>query len=433
MASSKSFRASIFPSSFSLSALRASTSSNDATADDSHPHHHSPSRNTPRRKQSFDLNRPHRQHPASSARRPSTSAVQQQQLHHAPQYEPDPYSYPGSETVASNPISTKSQSQSQSQKWGARVSSLPPSLTTSQIDAHAIQRKPVGTIKGSPTEASTPPPPPPYREHDLKGPPTLHGEVHDAPAPERRPSTPSANTNSNFHLSSSLPILQTEIPPSALGIDQSPPRSTGPARSPFESTHTPTMAEHEPAAAVSPQRTDSLEGTAASTISRKLPKPSQEPRRPRSSSYQAPPAGVPQPGVRSSQTMPLSERRGRSASSHPLLSVTDPAGAPSLPPPQPASRGPSPRSNASNSQSPSRGRLRRSWMPGGRSRSNSEEVGKKSTMQAWVMTEETASEYNPTFLRNGEKVSTVMPQVTVTVLLILLSRSPNSGTRMVQF
>ena len=98
-----------------------------------------------------------------------------------------------------------------------------------------------------------------------------------------------------------------------------------------------------------------------------------------------------------------------------------------------ASRGPSPRSNASNSQSPSRGRLRRSWMPGGRSRSNSEEVGKKSTMQAWVMTEETASEYNPTFLRNGEKVNTVMPQVTVTDLLILLSRSPNSGTRMVQF
>jgi hypothetical protein len=402
MASSKSFRASIFPSSFSLSALRTSTHADDATADDSHSY--SPSRSKPRRKQSFDLIRPHRQHPSS--RRPSTSAVQLQRLHHASQYESDPYSYPGSETVASCPscpISLKSRT------WGDRTSSLPPSLTTSQTDVNLIQRKPVGAVKGSPTDTTTPPPPPPhYREHDPKALPTLPYEVYDAPPPERRPSTPSTNNYSNFHLSSSVPILQTEVPPSALGIDQNP-RTSSLIKSPFESTHHQTMkSEQESDAAGGRQRRDSVD---TSTLPKKLRKSSAESKRPRSNSYQVSPAGTPQLGVRSSQTMTLSERKGRSVSSHPLLSVTDPAGTPSLPPPQPASRGSSPRSNASNSQSPTRGRVRRSWMPGGRSRSNSGEVGQKHAMQAWVMTEESTSEYNTTFLKNGEKVSTVMSQI----------------------
>ena len=61
------------------------------------------------------------------------------------------------------------------------------------------------------------------------------------------------------------------------------------------------------------------------------------------------------------------------------------------------------------SQSPSRGRRRRSWLPGGRSRSNSVEVTGKgqNTSYAWVMSDDTQAEYNPSFLKNGEKVSSV--------------------------
>lgn len=44
-------------------------------------------------------------------------------------------------------------------------------------------------------------------------------------------------------------------------------------------------------------------------------------------------------------------------------------------------------------------------MPGGRSRSNSIEVSSPNAkMQAWIMTDENTSEYNPTFLKNAEKV-----------------------------
>jgi hypothetical protein len=59
------------------------------------------------------------------------------------------------------------------------------------------------------------------------------------------------------------------------------------------------------------------------------------------------------------------------------------------------------------SQSPSRGRLRRSWLPGGRSRSNSMDVSNKNTSTAWVLSDDTQAEYNASFLKNGEKVSDV--------------------------
>jgi hypothetical protein len=61
------------------------------------------------------------------------------------------------------------------------------------------------------------------------------------------------------------------------------------------------------------------------------------------------------------------------------------------------------------SQSPSRGRLRRSWLPGGRSRSNSIDVSNANTSTAWVLSDDTQAEYNASFLKNGEKVSDVTP------------------------
>ncbi|KAJ4130989.1 hypothetical protein NW768_006528 [Fusarium equiseti] len=56
------------------------------------------------------------------------------------------------------------------------------------------------------------------------------------------------------------------------------------------------------------------------------------------------------------------------------------------------------------SQSPTRGRLRRSWLPGGRSRSNSIDVSNANTSTAWVLSDDTQAEYNASFLKNGEKV-----------------------------
>ncbi|KAG6005413.1 hypothetical protein E4U21_000193 [Claviceps maximensis] len=66
-----------------------------------------------------------------------------------------------------------------------------------------------------------------------------------------------------------------------------------------------------------------------------------------------------------------------------------------------------PSSSHNDSPSPSRGRLHRSWLPGGgstRSRSNSVDPSQKHTTEAWVMSDETQPEYNPAFLRNAEKV-----------------------------
>lgn len=61
-------------------------------------------------------------------------------------------------------------------------------------------------------------------------------------------------------------------------------------------------------------------------------------------------------------------------------------------------------SRPASSQSPSRGRLRRSWLPGGRSRSNSVDVSAQSAANAWVLTDDTKAEYNASYLKNAEKV-----------------------------
>lgn len=55
-------------------------------------------------------------------------------------------------------------------------------------------------------------------------------------------------------------------------------------------------------------------------------------------------------------------------------------------------------------QSPTRGRLRRSWLPGSQSRSNSIEVTNTNITNAWVLSDDAQTEYNTTFLKNGEKV-----------------------------
>ncbi|KAK3943657.1 hypothetical protein QBC46DRAFT_361678 [Diplogelasinospora grovesii] len=104
---------------------------------------------------------------------------------------------------------------------------------------------------------------------------------------------------------------------------------------------------------------------------------------------------------------PSSEPRGRSVSVQPPKNRgsagTDGSRVVSTP------LEPRPRSNQSSddNHSPShgdRGRLRRSWLPGGRSRSGSADLGKPKGTGAWIISPENRADYNISVLENGEKV-----------------------------
>ncbi|KUI67429.1 hypothetical protein VM1G_02614 [Cytospora mali] len=57
-----------------------------------------------------------------------------------------------------------------------------------------------------------------------------------------------------------------------------------------------------------------------------------------------------------------------------------------------------------DSDTESRGRRRRSWLPGGRSRSGSKDLKKTSASKAWILSADTQADYNTFFLTNGDKV-----------------------------
>ncbi|XWW99785.1 hypothetical protein V2A60_007797 [Cordyceps javanica] len=317
---------------------------------------------------------------------------------------------------------------------------LTPSSATDLASA-SIRRKPVALsepAKDSPTNT----PPPPYKEYESKiSPPAAPTDITVSDDSERRlSSTPSLHggefllTNSSMPpsqgwlaQSATMPILQTDIPHSALGIGEQPQlgNATGFIA---QSSSEPQLSSLEEALPESPPSQDGSTDHSPRDLTgpRKLRKNSDTPSRPRANSHQPGPS-IPLPGVRSSSTMPLPESRGRSVSSHPTLSVTDIGAPPSMPPPpvpRPPSRGVSP---MGANQSPNRGRLRKSWMPGGRSRSNSVEVSSSNAkMQAWIMTEENISEYNPSFLRNGEKVPELWNE-NGDVLVYLYPRSSGCG------
>ncbi|KAM0341325.1 hypothetical protein ACHAPU_010068 [Fusarium lateritium] len=78
------------------------------------------------------------------------------------------------------------------------------------------------------------------------------------------------------------------------------------------------------------------------------------------------------------------------------------------------------------SQSPTRGRIRRSWLPGGRSRSNSVDVSNANASAAWILSDETQAEYNASFLKNGEKVPELWNE-SGAVLVYLYPKSSGCG------
>ncbi|KAI8629364.1 hypothetical protein F5Y19DRAFT_432393 [Xylariaceae sp. FL1651] len=180
-------------------------------------------------------------------------------------------------------------------------------------------------------------------------------------------------------------------------------RATGRLQKPAPPQHAPPPV---PPRAVTPPPADS---TFAFNFTETKPSPRlRKEQKRRSSSVH----GSPQSHARSSsglkpqQSSPPPESRGRSSSAHPATSrlALDPenrvvaAAAAAVPRP----------SSSNDSQSPTRdgerrGRLRRSWLPGGRSRSQSTDLPRHQNMAAaWILGQK--SDYNTAFLANGEKV-----------------------------
>jgi hypothetical protein len=132
--------------------------------------------------------------------------------------------------------------------------------------------------------------------------------------------------------------------------------------------------------------------------------------RPRSNSFQLHANGVhpyPNPTLKPRGTSPTGEPRGRSTSVQPLRTRNSASGMRIVPA---SAAEPRPGSNNSNdSQSPTRGerdgrKPRRSWLPGGRSRSSSQDIAERKNHPAWVLSQDNAGEYKTHLLARAEKV-----------------------------
>lgn len=148
----------------------------------------------------------------------------------------------------------------------------------------------------------------------------------------------------------------------------------------------------------------------------------------------------------------LSRKRSSSVQPRPNVESHDgrnrlqPTRRPSSPTAAPRPRSSSAHSQASHSRTVStpvpktsndggdgRGRLRRSWLPGGRSRSASKDLKKMSANTAWIMSQDNHADYNTHFLMNGEKVTTPSVLSGLVTVILTTSRSLNSGTNMELF
>jgi hypothetical protein len=116
------------------------------------------------------------------------------------------------------------------------------------------------------------------------------------------------------------------------------------------------------------------------------------------------------------------EPRGRSVSAQPPMASNRNVSAAAATDSRPGSSG--------GSQSPTRenekrGRLRRSWFPGGRSRSNSQDMRSAPTSTAWTLGPNKA-DYNTSFLDKGERVPELWNE-SGTVVVYLHSKESGMG------
>lgn len=366
----------MLPSSFSLSALRPNSDPDKR------------SRKTPRRRSSLDLlklhlhEHPHR--PAVDDAAETQGPVQQ-----------EPILLSSKEHPAGEAVPPPSRLRSKSKTWSARVSSFLPPLISHNVDpsSQPISRKPLSTT--SPTE---PPPPPPYDLHESPTAALSNDSFGNSVPVEARSAHTPPPTGLGLHPNSTMMSLP-ELDMGELSLSGSGnPQIMAPIP-PSPETKRATLMKQEPVTL-----TEARRGSDDATKQGKLHKENRDSRR-RSNSLQQPQLSDLQPSLAASGTSPIPEPRGRRSISAQTPSITTDV-APGLPV---ASSPVNPRSLSAKdgSQSPSRGKLRRSWLPGGgRSRSNSVDVSNGSKSDAWVMSDDAAqAEYNSTFLKNGEKVN----------------------------
>ncbi|PFH59361.1 hypothetical protein XA68_12469 [Ophiocordyceps unilateralis] len=256
------------------------------------------------------------------------------------------------------------------------------------------------------------PPPAPMSQPDIS--PVSHDSPELPTLPSRPASdasvktedldSPSAQTQS----SASLSLRQSSTAPS--DIPNFSLSSLDKAQTPSSTTPSP---ESQPTDTAKPaKRRNSIAKSAFSSLAdyssrpARLQKGLSQMRRRSTSLHQQPLICEPSPDTMPSPVSPVTGLRGRrSFSAQPSSTVTPDA--PGLCVTPPPSRNPPSRSpKGGSSQSPSRGRIRRSWFPGaGRSRSNSKDPAKRKNSYAWVMSDDPIpAEYSTSFLQKGEKV-----------------------------
>ncbi|CAI6095628.1 unnamed protein product, partial [Clonostachys chloroleuca] len=285
-----------------------------------------------------------------------------------------------------------------SRTWGDRLSSFFPSLSANDADSAASissgSRK--SSVKRAPPVNTSPPLPSRDRESVS---PTDKGPNRPSPPP---PVTTGFHDTNQSNATLSSPQIMAPIPPSP------------------ELKH-PTLATQEPAAKAGTQR-----------ISPPPLDPLQVDDLPRLGNLNSSRRSSLEKAAANNQSsstlyMLANESRGRRSVS---AQAQSPAQATNRTSTFPIKHGSvsSPVDGTSTSQSPSRGRMRRSWLPGGnRSRSTSVDGGKKGNKAyAWVMSDDTQAEYNTNFLRHGEKVPELWNE-SGNVLVYLYPRASGAG------
>lgn len=411
MTTSKSFRASMLPASLSFPSFR-STSNTDCNANSNSNSHPSPDPEKSKRRSLWHKGTTHlpmrRPLPARDLKEESKSATattpapaatnltkeQREQQGQQEQRDPSP----------AQPLPSPHFQKSPS--WGLRLSSLVPLLTPDTADTHpvSVNRKPVAVNMIPPPQT---PPPPPYvaseAEDERSGSRSrtttsveASGSAEAAVDPQE---SPRAQIRAQIRTVPPIPESEPpEVPEFAISFStHQTPEILAPIPPSPDSRHA-ALTKQEPAIQLDTWRVSgAADNENESQKQAKLQKDNYKPRPRRNSLFQ-PKLPESQPGnVYPRQMSPNPESRGRRSVS----------GQMSLAPSGSVSLAPNSRSASSHdgSQSPTRAKLRRSWLPGGaRSRSNSE-VTSGVKPEAWILSDDTHAEYNPSFLKNGEKVT----------------------------
>jgi hypothetical protein len=383
MASSKSFRASLMPSSLPLPSTLRSTSDPDVVR-----RHASPERPI--------HDRTHSWAPGSKLGSPVPSEVE----------------VPASERL-NDQLSPARAQIARTKTWSNRLSAIFPSLTIGNTDTSQTQthkRKPVTLSKAQPA-------------------PTAASSLYQHPAVRSGGLNDYEFQGSDMPRSFVDPTADTNLP---LSTDSSESIPSIPSSTTVGSPYTTETEAKRGTLKKAPRHTESQSHSAPQlpeiefSEARKLTKPPQEAREARTQKPQR---------LSDSDKMPASSLHSDSAFAHSRGRSTSAQ----IPPPATTGTSTAPRNvstptmlrpEGQTSSSPSRGnKFRRSWLPGGgRSRSNSVDLmNSGNSSQAWVMTDDGKQfDYSPSFLLNAEKVPELWNE-NGNVLVHLYPRSSGCG------